>query len=200
MQENREVDKLFSIDEMSWLCLALCSLFLLVYFYKRKMSSPIFIDIRKILSDYKGIYINKWDFRFVLVVPSLLALATSFKRPMNDNISDVLCVVISILGAAVISFMAMTSDRYDKFKEKKNKNLADRRNQIRCMESLSVGLFETLLVVSMLVLVFARPIVESHEKTTWLFGTVIYVLFYQFLFNLFVMMRRLHQIYSEDDP
>lgn len=183
-----------------WFWLGICGIFLLIYWAKRKMHSPIFIDVRKIWSDYKQIYVNKWDFWFVLIVPSLLAIATSLERPMCDGILDVLCVIISILGAAVISFMAMTSERYDKYKEKKDKNLADRRKQVRCMESLSVGLFEILLSVAMLVFIFAMPIIENYEKVTWLFGTVIYILFYHFLFNLFIMMRRLHQIYSSDEP
>lgn len=198
--KEAEVNKLANISGKYWVWLVLCCLFLFIYWIKRKQSSPIFIDVGKIWSDYKQIYMNNWDFAFVLVVPTFLALATSSKRPMSDNISDVLCVVISILGAAVISFMAMTSERYDKFKEKKDKNLADRRKQIRCMESLSVGLFETLLLVAMLILIFALPIVRGHEKISWAFGTVIYILFYQFLFNIFIMMRRLHQIYSTDEP
>ena len=192
--------KLITANETHWLWLILCCLFLFIYWKNRKKSSPIFIDVGKIWSNYQQIYINNWDSAFVLVVPTTLAIATSSKRPMNDSISDVLCVVISILGAAVISFMAMTSERYDKFKEKKDKNLADRRKQIRCMESLSVGLFETLLLVIMLILIFALPIVQGHEKISWVLGTVIYILFYQFLFNIFIMMRRLHQIYGNDEP
>lgn len=194
------MNKLANISEKYWVWLVLCCLFLFIYWINRKKSSPIFIDVGKIWSDYKGIYRNNWDFAFVLVVPTTLAIATSSKKPMDDSISDVLCVVISILGAAVISFMAMTSERYDKFKEKKDKNLADRRKQIRCMESLSVGLFETLLLVIMLILIFALPIVHGHKMISWAFGTVVYILFYQFLFNIFIMMRRLHQIYSNDEP
>lgn len=177
-----------------WIALTLS--FVIIYSLIRKKAGPKFIDIGKILSDYRKIYIHGLDLAFSIIVPLFLAIATSLEKPMDKDMADLLCVVISILAAAVISFMAMTSDRFDGVQAKENKNVGDHRSQIQCTESLSIGLFETLLSVVLLIFIFVRPIVQEHEIVGWIFGTAIYALFYQFLFNLLIMMRRLRQIYK----
>lgn len=178
----------------SWIILT--AVFIIIYVLARKKSYPKLIDISNILKDYTGIYVSRWDIAFSIVVPVLLSIATAIKKPIDTDMSDLLCVVISILAAAVISFMAMTSERYDGLVEKKNKDMTDNRNEIKCMESLSAGLFNTLLSVILLVLLFVRPIFENHVRFNLAISVVVYALFYHFLFNLLMMMRRLREIYA----
>ena len=124
-------------------------------------------------------------------------MATNLEKPIDESIANTLCVVISILAAAVVSFMAMTSDRADNIleKEKTNRNRSDKRVIYRNLENLTIGMFEMLLSVIMLVLIFLQPITVGDGKISWLVGLAIYDMFYWFIFNLFIMMRRLHQIY-----
>lgn len=178
-----------------WVILAIA--FIFIYIVARRKGAPKLIDVIDIVKDYIGVYVSKWDIAFYIVVPIFLAIATTFEKAIDKDMADLLCVVISILAAAVISFMAMTSDKYDSVDEKEEKNVTDKRQKRKCMESLAIGLLEILLSIVLLVLLFIRPIFESVEWINWILSVVIYGLFYQFLFNILIMMRRLRQIYSK---
>lgn len=169
----------------------------MIYFLASKFKLPEHINIIGILKEYKAIFRKKKDFALIVGLPLTIAMATNLEKPIDESIANTLCVVISILAAAVVSFMAMTSDRADNIlgKEKTNRNSSDKRVIYRNLENLTIGMFEMLLSVIMLVLIFLQPITVEDGKISWLVGLAIYDMFYWFIFNLFIMMRRLHQIY-----
>lgn len=178
---------------ITWIILTIA--FIVVYALVRKRTAPALLDVRKILSDYFGIFVSGFDTAFFVLVPFFLSLATALERQVDSEIADILCVVISILAAAVISFMAMTSDKAGSLSQKEWKTQDDFRSKTQCDESIAIGMFETFLSVILLVIIFLRPIF-AQTILSWFLGLLIYFLFYSFLFNLLIMMRRLHQIYN----
>lgn len=194
---EKTLDTLYRIVKEPKLWILISVAFFLIYFLASKFELPEHINIIGILKEYKAIFRKKKDFALIVGLPLTIAMATNLEKPIDESIANTLCVVISILAAAVVSFMAMTSDRADNIlgKEKTNRNSSDKRVIYRNLENLTIGMFEMLLSVIMLVLIFLQPITVEDGKISWLVGLAIYDMFYWFIFNLFIMMRRLHQIY-----
>lgn len=194
---EKTLDTLYRIVKEPKLWILISVAFFLIYFLASKFKLPEHINIIGILKEYKAIFRKKKDFALIVGLPLTIAMATNLEKPIDESIANTLCVVISILAAAVVSFMAMTSDRADNIlgKEKTNRNSSDKRVIYRNLENPTIGMFEMLLSVIMLVLIFLQPITVEDGKISWLVGLAIYDMFYWFIFNLFIMMRRLHQIY-----
>jgi hypothetical protein len=95
----------------------------------------------------------------------------------------------------VLTFMAMTNDKYISNIEKEKKNLADHRLKIQNEDTIAVGMYEVIISIAVLVLTFLSPIFSKICWLNWVVSFLIYYGFYIFLLNILIMVRRLYQVY-----
>lgn len=179
---------------VTWLVFTIA--IVLFYLFATKTKIPVHLNIIGIFKNYHSVFPQKADLFFLGVVPFTLSVATNIESEVNVETSNLLCVVISILASAVVSFMVMTSDRADAILEKEGakRNQSDNRVIARNKDCLAIGMFEILLAVFMLILIFLAPIFSS-KLLHWGISCAVYFSFYVFLLNLFIMMRKLCQVY-----
>jgi hypothetical protein len=175
-----------------WWWASLAGVALLIYGFSGRLA---YIDIIGVIKHYKEVFTKTKDFIFFIAFPLLLAISSTLYSSVDDELSSLMAVVLSILTSMVLTFMAMTNDRYKSSVNKPEKNLGDLQLKARNKDALAVGVYEILLSILVLILIFVLPIVESNRIAQHVMSFFIYYGFYSFLLNVFIIVRRLFQIY-----
>lgn len=179
-------------DPKFWFFLSLLVLILFVF---RKPPFP-YLDIRKIVSNYSDVFSNrKSDICFFTIFPLFFSIGTQLAKPITSDGTDVICVVLSILTTMVLTFMTISSSEASLSASKNVKDYGDLRKEYYNKDAIAVGMFEVLISVFVLLLTFALPAIESLNRLAWIVSFLIYFGFYVFVLNIFIMLRRLYQIY-----
>lgn len=181
-----------------------------------------YINCKSAVKGYLEIFKNESgrpslkELLFFILLPLTLAAASQSGRAIEADVTDVICVVISILTAMIYSFMAIISSKYENVIQKNDSTnkidyfTADKIQKIY-NETISIITCEILVSVLLLVLCFVQPVVfpkgiqisaqASVEEICWLFifnaiGYIIYSCFYFFVLNILVVTKRFYYITS----
>ena len=182
------------LSPLFWLALSAIYLLLYILFRRTKNILP-FLNITDVVKNYKKVFPLRRDLLFFLIFPFLLSLTTQFNQIVNEGISNIICVVLSILESTVLTFMAMSNDKYQRISENQQQNLQGIRAKYRNDDAIAIGMYEILVGIVVFILNFIFPSVESHKIISWFVSLFIYWGFYIFVLNIFGMVRRLYQIY-----
>ena len=175
-----------------WLWAAIAGIVFIIYGFSGRLA---YIDIIGVIRHYRSVFTKRKDFVFFLVFPLFIAVSSNLYKNVDKDLSDLMAVVLSILTSMVLTFMALTNDRYESSINNPNRDLSDLQLQARNKDALAVGVYEILISILVLILIFIFPIAEIQPITKWIMSFFIYYGFYSFLLNIFIMVRRLFQIY-----
>lgn len=180
------------VNPFFWIILAFV---ILLYYIQKKELFP-YLNVAQVFKNYYAVFSrHKPDFCFFILFPLFLAIGTQLANPLTSSKTDVICVVLSILTAMVLTFMTMSSSEASRAVPKAERDIADVRLEFRNKDAIAVGMYEILISVLVLILTFSLPAIEFQEHISWIIGLFIYLGFYIFILNIFIMIRRLYQIY-----
>lgn len=183
------------LSPQCWLGFSLVYLFWYTMRAKTKKQRLAFLNVKGVFRNYKKVFPVLRDFLFFLILPFLLAVATQLNQRLNNAISNIICVVLSILESTVLTFMAMSNEKYQSIKEDKNLTLGDLRAKFQNEDTIAIGMYETLVSVIVLILNFLFPVIKNYKIVAWIVSLLIYWGFYIFVINIIIIVRRLYQIY-----
>ena len=154
-----------------------------------------YINILGIIKYYKNVFTKKRDFAFFMIFPLIIAISSALHANVDEDLSQLMAIVLTILTSMVLSFMVMTNGRYENSMGKEDKDLGDLQLRERNQDALAVGAYEILVSILVLILIFLLPIANGNDTAQRFMSFFIYYGFYSFLLNVFIIVRRLFQIY-----
>lgn len=187
------------LSPQCWLCFSFVYLFWYAMRTRAKKQRLAFLNVQGVFRNYKKVFPILRDYLFFLILPFLLAVATQLNRQLNNEISDIICIVLSILESTVLTFMAMSNEKYQSANENKDWNLSNLRAKCQNEDTIAIGMYETLVSVIVLILNFIFPIIKNYKVAAWIVSLLIYWGFYIFVINIVIIVRRLYQIYFSND-
>ncbi len=191
------METFYSYLTNSYMWLLVSGIYVFVHvLYSRKSSkaSLPFINISAVIKNYRKVFIRKQDFYFFIFFPFLLSVATHLSRSLNSEISNIICVVLSILESAVLTFMAMTNDEAAQISRSSNLYLNHLRQIERIKDTIAVGMYDVVIGIIVLIMNFLFPITKTDKWFSRVVSLLVYWGFYIFVFNIFIMVRKLTQI------
>jgi len=156
-----------------------------------------YINILGIVKQYKKIFSKTMDFLFFMVFPLFLSTASTIHSIISEDLANIMAVILAILTSMVLAFMVMTNSKYENSIGKADRNLGDFQLKHRNQDALAVGAYEIFISILVLILLFTLPIACGSEAAQRILSFVIFYGFYSFLLNVFIMVRRLFQIFFD---
>ena len=127
-----------------WFWALLSGIAFLIYGFSGRLA---YINIGGIIKHYRKVFTKTIDFVFFMIFPLLIAISSSLHKNVDDDLSNLMAVVLAILTSMVLTFMVMTNDRYERSKEKSEKDLGDLQLKARNQDALAVGAYEILVSI-----------------------------------------------------
>jgi len=186
------MEKTIELLQSPWIWVTAAALLLLAYGFSGRLS---YIDIIGVVKQYKEVFTKPTDFIFFILFPLLLAIGSTLYKAIDDVLANLIAVVLSILTSMVLTVMSMTNERYEYSLEKSSHDLSDKQLKERNQDALAVGTYEMLISIFVLILTFILPILNVYPTVKNIVSFFIYHGFYTFLLNIFIMVRRLFQVY-----
>lgn len=165
---------------------------------KRHDAMP-FLDLKNIFYNHRHIFLLPRDYLFFVILPFFLAMATQMHKALNADISNLICVILSILESTVLTFMAMANDKTQHIEHSCNITLQELHEKAQLKDTIAVGMYEVIMGIIVLVLTFIYPIIENYRLLSRVVSFLVYWGFFIFVLNIMIMARRLYQIYFPHD-
>lgn len=168
-----------------------------------------YINCLGIIEGYINIFkqnnkIEKKHLLFFMGFPGMLSTATNLSMMITSEVSDIICVVISVLTAIMYVFMGTVDAKKSSLSQ--NENYLDYNYIVEVHDqTIDIILYETILSVVLLILCFTYALLPNFDYVFIDFGKavlsirsieswIIYYCFYSFVLNLLIITKRVYKI------
>lgn len=131
---------------------------------------------------------NKGSVSALIITPLFLSIAIGIKKPIDDNLLELITVTISILMSLFFTYLSFFQGYYEKVvSEIQDYNIKSLKS-IFVKETKIIASYEILLSIIILVLCFSFELFPKEIEL--IFRIILYFLFFHMLMNLFVLLKR----------
>lgn len=141
--------------------------------------------------------VSSWD--FLNVIGSFFS---SILNGIGTFIANAVSAILDGLKALFVPPDGFFENAFNKIKNNFNSKFGGiletanyLSNSFKNLKSSRNCVYEILISIMVLILIFILPIADNYPIAKWIMSFFIYYGFYSFLLNVFIMVRRLFQIY-----
>lgn len=173
-----------------WQIICLIGLLLIIIFNPKIQLTRIFVEQFKVYKNDKTHKISMFDILSFLIAPICISILTSVSLPYEKvaTSAGTIMTVFSIVATLLLSFLALLVDKSTT--NQKEKEVID-----QTFVTISVDIVYSIFVVMLFVLPDFIEFTDIIEK---IFVGVVAFLIIKILLNVFMILKRVHAILSND--